>query len=68
MVTETITSTDFDSQLIALKQERFSGQVLVKEQAGQEWNFYLFLGRILYATGGAHPVRRWRRNYNDGRP
>lgn len=62
MVTETITSTDFDSQLIALKQDRFSGQLLVKNQAGQDWNFYLFLGRILYATGGNHPVRRWRRN------
>jgi chemotaxis family two-component system response regulator PixG len=62
MVTETITSINLDSQLIALKQHRFTGQLLVKNQAGQEWNFYLFLGRILYATGGTHPVRRWRRN------
>lgn len=62
MVTETITSTDFDNQLIALKQERFNGQLLVTNQAGKEWNFYLFLGRILYATGGTHSVRRWRRN------
>lgn len=62
MIAEPITTTDFDSQLIALKQERFSGQLIVKGPLGQEWIFYLFLGRILYATGGTHPVKRWRRN------
>ncbi|APB34201.1 response regulator receiver protein [Gloeomargarita lithophora Alchichica-D10] len=25
------------------------------------WWFYLFMGRVVYATGGVHPVRRWRR-------
>lgn len=25
------------------------------------WQFYLFMGRLVYATGGVHPVRRWRR-------
>jgi chemotaxis family two-component system response regulator PixG len=25
------------------------------------WRFYLFMGRLVYATGGVHPVRRWRR-------
>nr|WP_227873413.1 DUF4388 domain-containing protein [Aphanothece sacrum] len=28
---------------------------------GEQWFFYLYLGRIMYATGGSHPVRRWRR-------
>lgn len=27
-----------------------------------QWVFYLYLGRLVYATGGHHPVRRWRRN------
>jgi chemotaxis family two-component system response regulator PixG len=26
------------------------------------WTFYLQQGQIVYATGGIHPVRRWRRN------
>ncbi len=45
-----------------LKQPRFSGQLIILGQSRQEWIFYLYLGRIIYATGGIHPVRRWRRN------
>lgn len=62
MIAEPVTNTNFISKLSTLKQERFSGQLFLKDSLGQEWIFYLFLGRILYATGGAHPVRRWRRN------
>jgi len=61
MMTEPITTNDFVSQLSALKQNRFSGQFFLKG-AGQEWNIYLFLGRILYASGGNHSARRWLRN------
>jgi chemotaxis family two-component system response regulator PixG len=46
----------------SLKQARFSGQLLVTSSQGTTWVFYLYLGRIMYATGGLHPVRRWRRN------
>jgi chemotaxis family two-component system response regulator PixG len=46
----------------SLKQARFSGQLLVTSSQGTTWVFYLYLGRIMYATGGRHPVRRWRRN------
>ena len=57
-----IKSSDFLNHFTVLKQEQFSGQVLLKGPQEQRWTFYLFLGRILYATGGIHPVRRWRRN------
>lgn len=56
------TNTDLASKFTTLKQAQFSGQLLVKNSLGQEWIFYLYLGRILYATGGTHPVRRWQRN------
>lgn len=59
MMAEPIASDDFVSQLTALKQERFSGQLLIKSSLGQEWIIYFFLGRILYAAGGTHSVRRW---------
>jgi len=62
MMSETITITDFNIKITALKLERFSGKLLLKDSLGQKWVIYLFLGRILYATGGIHPVRRWRRN------
>lgn len=52
----------FDNEFAALKQSQFTGQLLVKAQGGVEWIFYLYLGRLLYATGGTHPGRRWQRN------
>ena len=61
MMVETIANNDFVTQLTALKQNRFSGQFLLKGSENQEWIIYLFLGRILYATGGHHSVRRWLR-------
>ncbi|HAA30952.1 MAG TPA: response regulator [Cyanobacteria bacterium UBA8553] len=48
--------------LETLKRIRFSGQLILTDPKGQQWNFYLYLGSIIYATGGVHPVRRWQRN------
>ena len=67
MIAQTMNANDLVKTLAGLKQEQFSGNLLVKSTAGegavaQDWNFCLFLGRILYATGGNHPVRRWQRN------
>ena len=45
-----------------LKQPRFSGQLLLTGIHKTQWVFYLYLGRLVYATGGNHPIRRWRRN------
>ena len=46
----------------SLKQIKFSGQIIITNSQDLVWVFYLYLGRIIYATGGGHPVRRWRRN------
>lgn len=68
MIAETMNANDLVKTLTGLKQEQFSGNLLVKNTssegtpAQETWNFCLFLGRILYATGGSHPVRRWQRN------
>lgn len=48
--------------LKTLKQLQFSGQLLQTDSGNQQWSFYLSRGSILYATGGSHPVKRWRRN------
>ncbi|MDJ0530880.1 MAG: response regulator [Xenococcaceae cyanobacterium MO_207.B15] len=46
-----------------LKQEHFSGQLHIQEiNQPKKWVFFLYVGRILYGTGGLHSVRRWRRN------
>ena len=48
----------FDS----LKESRFSGQLVISDKQDHTWVLYLYLGRIVYAGGGSHPVRRWRRH------
>lgn len=45
-----------------LKRIQFNGKVELITPQGQRWFFYLHLGWLMYATGGTHPVRRWRRN------
>jgi two-component system, chemotaxis family, response regulator PixG len=45
-----------------LKQPQFTGELILASAKGEQWTFYLYLGRIIYATGGRHPVRRWIRN------
>lgn len=47
----------------SLKENRFSGQLIICDQQDHTWIIYLYLGRIVYASGGVHPVRRWRRHF-----
>ncbi|MBU7585634.1 MAG: response regulator [Nostoc sp. TH1S01] len=42
-------------------QLQYNGQLNIKSAKGQNWSFYYRLGRIVWATGGTHPFRRWRR-------
>jgi two-component system, chemotaxis family, response regulator PixG len=62
MVAEYITLDLLATQLSEIKHQHFSGRILLKSSLGQEWSLYIYLGRILYATGGSHPIRRWVRN------
>lgn len=45
-----------------LEDLQFSGQLVLTRPMSQPWSFYLSQGRIFYATGGEHLVRRWRRH------
>jgi two-component system, chemotaxis family, response regulator PixG len=62
MVAEYLTLDRLASELSEIKHQHFSGHILLKSSLGQEWCLYIYLGRILYATGGSHPIRRWVRN------
>jgi two-component system, chemotaxis family, response regulator PixG len=48
-------------QLKSLKTNLFTGRLIVTGAAGQRWDLYFYLGRMLYATGGHHAMRRWLR-------
>ena len=46
----------------SLQEARVTGKLtFINRQKSLEWYFYLYLGQIIYATGGEHPFRRWRR-------
>ncbi|WP_427159336.1 response regulator [Aliinostoc sp. HNIBRCY26] len=42
-------------------QLQYNGQLILSSQKGHQWTFYYRLGRIVWASGGTHPFRRWRR-------
>lgn len=42
-------------------QLQYSGNLVIKSSKGHQWIFYYRLGRIVWAAGGIHPFRRWRR-------
>lgn len=52
------------AQLIETFQKiRFSGQLVwIAPNNAKKWSFFFCMGRLVYATGGTHPVRRWVRN------
>lgn len=42
---------------------RFSGQLVwIAPNNEKKWSFFFDRGRIVYATGGTHPVKRWARH------
>ncbi len=45
-----------------LKKHQFSGELQLVNPGREQWRFYLYMGRLIYGTGGEHSVRRWRRN------
>jgi two-component system, chemotaxis family, response regulator PixG len=47
--------------LQGLKANLFTGRLVIAADAGQRWDLYFYLGRILYAKGGHHAMRRWLR-------
>lgn len=62
-------NSDFNSvhypllqQLFFLKQEQFTGKLIVQSVINQQWTLYFFLGRLIWADGGVHPYRSWQRH------
>ena len=49
----------FVATLRELKDELFSGRLVVTSAQEAKWTLYFYYGRILFACGGTHPVRHW---------
>jgi two-component system, chemotaxis family, response regulator PixG len=48
-------------QIKSLKTTLFTGRLTLVGSASQRWDLHFYLGRLLYATGGHHTMRRWLR-------
>jgi two-component system, chemotaxis family, response regulator PixG len=50
-------------KLMTLQQQRATGELTLTldHQQTSPWRIFLYMGRLAYATGGHHPVRRWYR-------
>ncbi len=48
--------------LLTLSQQHRTGELIIESAAGESWKLYFYSGRLIYATGGKHPVRRWYRS------
>jgi chemotaxis family two-component system response regulator PixG len=48
------------NELKLLQRDRASGELIVvpEQQPSSSWSFYLYQGRLIYATGGNHRARR----------
>jgi chemotaxis family two-component system response regulator PixG len=57
------TNTNIIVELTRYSQQHFTGKLEIVTPSGQSWQLYLHLGRLVWATGGQHPRRRWRRHY-----
>jgi chemotaxis family two-component system response regulator PixG len=57
--------TKIAQNLLLLHQQVATGKLVIThgKQSSLQWQIYFYLGRIVYATGGVHPVRRWYRSF-----
>lgn len=55
--------TKITHDLLVLHRKRATGELVVRYSKDNpaQWQLYFYLGRLVYATGGLHPARRWYR-------
>lgn len=70
MGTETTGITKIAHNLLSLNQQLATGELIVThgKQSSLQWKIYFYMGRVVYATGGTHPVRRWYRAFKHNCP
>ena len=59
---ELMVSSNLLDEFKTCTQLQYSGKLNIKSSKEHKWRFYYRLGRIVWATGGTHPFRRFRRH------
>ncbi|MBW4522689.1 MAG: response regulator [Scytolyngbya sp. HA4215-MV1] len=64
MATEITVITKLAHDLLVLQQQQSTGELVITpaHSPAVQWRLYFYLGRLVYATGGSHRVRRWYRS------
>lgn len=54
---------DAISAILYAVQNQFSGRLHIHSvsRPNEAWNLYYYMGRVIWASGGVHSLRRWRR-------
>ncbi len=54
---------DAISAILYCVQHQFSGQLKIHSAStpNEDWSLHYYMGRVIWASGGVHPLRRWRR-------
>ncbi len=58
---ENMGANNFINEFHKCTQLQYNGQLQIESKKNIQWTFYYRLGRIVWASGGHHPFRRWRR-------
>ncbi|MBD3880203.1 response regulator [Phormidium tenue FACHB-886] len=65
MSTEVVTPPKMTRYLLSLHEQQATGELVITHgrHASLQWRLFFSWGRLVYATGGVHPVRRWYRAF-----
>ncbi len=53
-------------EIVNYSQKQFTGRLTINTPQDYQWYLYFGMGRFLWASGGEHPRRRWRRQLARG--
>ncbi|MFB6274585.1 MAG: response regulator [Halothece sp.] len=56
-----LTIEELLKEISSQSQQQFTGRLTLETPQQQQWRLYFGMGRLLWASGGEHPRRRWRR-------
>ena len=55
------TTNNLVKEIEICQQQQFTGRLEVIAIDNQQWSLYFCLGRLIWATGGVHLIKRWQR-------
>lgn len=61
MTANASTTNSLKNQIEICQQQQFTGKLEAIGSDRQQWGLYFCLGRLIWATGGMHLIKRWQR-------